>query len=199
MKRFLFKHIADMVTIARIALTTWMNYIVWFDDMNATNLRSLLVLAIIVGPTDGLDGWIARKLGITSKFGGYLDEIADKYYTISLFSFFLLLSWNFRIFFSIDFLFVLVLFIEALLILIYIKGFIDGIDTSPSKFGKWKTTFQFIAIPWLFAIRWLEVQGVDVSFFTHLGLIIFLISTIVCGAFSILNYCQRANSKEKEV
>ena len=36
------------------------------------------ILFIIAGITDGLDGWLARRLSMTTKLGLYLDPIADK-------------------------------------------------------------------------------------------------------------------------
>src|SRR5512138_1980964 len=39
---------------------------------------SAFILFIIAGITDGLDGYIARRLSMSSKLGLYLDPIADK-------------------------------------------------------------------------------------------------------------------------
>jgi len=36
-------------------------------------------LFVIVALTDWLDGWLARRLGMTSAFGAFLDPVADKF------------------------------------------------------------------------------------------------------------------------
>lgn len=40
--------------------------------------RAALVFFLIAGASDGLDGWLARKLDMKSAFGAALDPIADK-------------------------------------------------------------------------------------------------------------------------
>jgi cardiolipin synthase (CMP-forming) len=36
-------------------------------------------LFVVVALTDWLDGWLARRLGMTSAFGAFLDPVADKF------------------------------------------------------------------------------------------------------------------------
>lgn len=45
-----------------------------FEAANQVTV-GLFILAAI---TDGLDGWIARRFGMTSSFGAFLDPVADK-------------------------------------------------------------------------------------------------------------------------
>jgi len=200
MTEFLFKHMANMVTWARIFLTSWMNCLIWFNS--GVNSLLVLILAIVIGPTDCLDGWIARKFGIQSKFGGHLDKGADKYYTCSLLAYFAqgeMIDWYLS---QITYMFIglligLILCVEAFLIIMWIIGLITKTDTSPSAYGKWKMTFQFIAIAWLLAIKWMEsLPEVNVIFSIYLGLIILLILAAICGIFGGFNYYQR---RQKEV
>lgn len=200
----LFKQTANFITAIRIILTCWMNHLIWFSDTDV-NFFLLFKFAVIIGITDGLDGWVARKLKIESEFGGHFDKFADKYYACSLLSYFLqkdIISWDFNqiIFSLISCLIILILCIEVFLIVVWIIGFFKGIDTSPSKYGKWKMTFQFMAIAWLFVIKWLELQPeVNVLFSTYLGLIILLNLAAICGIFGVINYCQRyVKPKEPE-
>ena len=46
----------------------------------ASDLRDGLAtsLFILAAATDWLDGWLARKLGVTTAFGAFLDPVADK-------------------------------------------------------------------------------------------------------------------------
>lgn len=64
------KHSANIITSLRIVLS--------FGLLLATPLSPFfLLLYALCGVTDVLDGYIARKLQITSKFGSRLDSIAD--------------------------------------------------------------------------------------------------------------------------
>src|SRR5262249_10946675 len=38
----------------------------------------VIAVGAVASISDALDGWLARKLGATSKFGAFLDPIADK-------------------------------------------------------------------------------------------------------------------------
>ncbi|MGI9290479.1 MAG: CDP-alcohol phosphatidyltransferase family protein [Gammaproteobacteria bacterium] len=47
--------------------------------------RSALVLIVIAGLSDGLDGFLARRFNWTSRFGGLLDPLADKLLFVGVF------------------------------------------------------------------------------------------------------------------
>ncbi len=102
------------------------------------------VLFIIASITDWLDGYLARKLNAVSDMGKFLDPIADKVLVSSVLIMFIPLGW-----------------IEALAVLLLINRdvLIGGIRSlaasrgqviAAGNLGKWKTTFQMVAIPCLF-------------------------------------------------
>ncbi len=67
------KHLPNLITVLRIALTP---FIVW-QLVTGHFLRGL-VLFMVAGFTDVLDGWLARSFRWGSPAGAYLDPIADK-------------------------------------------------------------------------------------------------------------------------
>lgn len=67
---------ANYLTLSRVFFIFPVLYLV-SDQSSITNWIAL-VLFVIAGITDHLDGYIARKTGTTSAFGGLLDLIADK-------------------------------------------------------------------------------------------------------------------------
>jgi CDP-diacylglycerol--glycerol-3-phosphate 3-phosphatidyltransferase len=68
---------ANIVTIARFALTIPLLAVIAVDG---PSWRSF-VGWVLVGGTDGLDGWLARRDGAT-RSGAFLDPLADKFLAI---------------------------------------------------------------------------------------------------------------------
>jgi cardiolipin synthase len=67
------KYIPNSLTLARIALTPYLFLLMWRHDY-----RALLWPFALVGITDVIDGFLARRFQWTSRLGAYLDPIADK-------------------------------------------------------------------------------------------------------------------------
>ena len=65
-----------MLTLFRIALLPVM-VVVFYAGFRGANIAASAVF-IAAAITDWLDGWIARRYGLTSKFGEFLDPVADK-------------------------------------------------------------------------------------------------------------------------
>ena len=68
---------ANAITLARLVLAMPLLILIWQEG------ASWLVLAgwVVLGATDGLDGYIARRDG-TTRSGAFLDPIADKILTL---------------------------------------------------------------------------------------------------------------------
>lgn len=73
------RHLPNLLTIARIILTPW---IAWYLSKN--DPRGAFPILFFAGFSDGLDGYLARRFGWTSKAGAYLDPIADKLLLVTL-------------------------------------------------------------------------------------------------------------------
>jgi len=65
-----------MLTLFRIALLPVM-VLVFYGGFRGANIAASIVF-IAAALTDWLDGWIARRWGLTSAFGEFLDPVADK-------------------------------------------------------------------------------------------------------------------------
>ena len=75
------KMIPNILTIGRIVLTVvFLTMLLYYPDAeNKTSFMDIaFVLFVITGITDLIDGPIARKLNVASKFGRILDPLADK-------------------------------------------------------------------------------------------------------------------------
>src|SRR4051794_11775521 len=65
-----------MLTLFRIALLPVI-VIVFYAPFRGANIAASGVF-IAAALTDWLDGWVARRYGMTSAFGEFLDPVADK-------------------------------------------------------------------------------------------------------------------------
>jgi cardiolipin synthase len=110
-----------------------------------------LALVVAAGVTDVLDGAAARRLGVVTQVGAYLDPIADK---ILMSSVFLALLWAE----SIPLWFVVLVFARDALILLMAAVFLAFTSLRrfpPSRLGKLSTFFQIgCAVTWLVRNAW---------------------------------------------
>ena len=69
--------IPNLLTVARICLIPFfiVSYLLFEGDRGHFITTGIFVIAAL---TDALDGYLARKLQVTSPFGAFLDPIADK-------------------------------------------------------------------------------------------------------------------------
>ncbi len=129
------KYIPNILTTYRLLIALLIP-ILFFNK----NYDALVILFIIAIISDSLDGALARKWNVTSKYGQIVDMIADKILSI-------LASLTFAI--AINKWFIVTLIFEIIIALInginYLKTKnID--DNKSSMYGKLKTWFLFIAL-----------------------------------------------------
>jgi cardiolipin synthase len=67
------KQIPNLLTAARLLAAPYILYLLWMGEY-----RTALVWFSIASFTDVLDGYLARRLRVTSKIGALLDPVADK-------------------------------------------------------------------------------------------------------------------------
>lgn len=75
----MFFNLPTLLTWARIVAIPLIVGVFYLDL--APEQRNLLatVLFVVVALTDWADGWLARRLNMTSSFGAFLDPVADKF------------------------------------------------------------------------------------------------------------------------
>lgn len=126
----------NQLTLARLFFIPFINIAVI-----ERHFRTAIVLLVLAGLSDGLDGLVARLLHQQSRLGEYLDPIADKLLLSSLFlvmSYRGLIAWRYTVLvFSRD---LSILMISAVL---YAAGLRDF---RPGFFGKVNTACQIAAV-----------------------------------------------------
>ena len=156
--------IPNRLSIVRIICTPVIVYLIDSQRQSVPTLTwealAACILFIVAGITDGLDGLIARRMGMKSRLGLYLDPIADKLLVscvlITLSCYGLMPLWVTLILVSREFL------INGL------RSFYgtEGVTIYSSYAGKLKTTFQIVAIStilfgryWDTGCYWLSFQS----------------------------------------
>ena len=155
-----------------------------------------LVLFVLAGLSDGLDGLLARKLHQQTQLGQYLDPIADK---LLMSTMFLVLSIEHRA--LVPWKFTVVVFSRDISILLVsgVLFMIAGLtDFRPSIFGKANTFAQVAAIFFAMLMLVMPVLWVDIARKTFLkATFVFTILSAVHYAF-LVQHRLRAHGQEAE-
>jgi cardiolipin synthase (CMP-forming) len=73
-------NLPNLITIARILLVP---VIVW--AIASREMEAAFLLFLIAGLSDGVDGLLAKRLGMASELGAHLDPLADKVLIVSIY------------------------------------------------------------------------------------------------------------------
>jgi CDP-diacylglycerol---glycerol-3-phosphate 3-phosphatidyltransferase len=131
-------HIPNIITFARMALSP---VFVWFL-LESTTLSALIafVLFVVGAITDYMDGYYARKFGVVSNFGNFMDPLADKVLTTAAFVGF---AWQNRV----EWWMVWVVIVrDGLMTLMRLYGDRVKMPVKTSWSAKVKTTVQMVYI-----------------------------------------------------
>ena len=74
---FIKKNLANIVTLSRILLVFIVAGLLYCTDCECSYVAALILTAILMW-FDGLDGFVARKFNVSSKFGALLDIMGDR-------------------------------------------------------------------------------------------------------------------------
>ena len=131
-------NLPNMLTLLRIALVPVMAVLLLSPSREA-GFWAAAVFAV-ASTTDWLDGYLARRMGIVTNFGKFLDPIADK--LIVMAALIMILPFN-----RVPAWMVLVI-LGREIIITGLRGIAstEGIVIPASNLGKFKTIFQIVAI-----------------------------------------------------
>jgi len=115
-------------------------------------------LFALAGITDLLDGYLARKLGQTSKFGAFLDPVADKLIVAT--ALVLLVQNDPQLYLTI----VAAIIVGREITVSALREWMSEVGArarvAVTYFGKWKTTMQIIGISFMLYER--PIFGIDI-------------------------------------
>jgi cardiolipin synthase len=129
------RQLPNLITLIRLVASP---FLFWFVVHNRYN--HALVVVLIAGITDWLDGYTARLLGVSNPAGVILDPLADKAMLVTLFC---ALAWVGLIHM---WLFALVMLRDLVIVAgaILLRIFRNARRFSPSIIGKVSTFFQIV-------------------------------------------------------
>jgi CDP-diacylglycerol---glycerol-3-phosphate 3-phosphatidyltransferase len=148
-------NLPNLLTLGRIAAVPIV-VLLMLDDSRASGMWAAAVFGL-AAITDGIDGWLARKWGIVTILGKFLDPLADKLIVMAALIMLIPLdrvpAW--AVF--------AILAREMIVTGLRSIASSDGIVIDASDLGKYKTIFQMTAIPglmlhydfyWFFGLEW---------------------------------------------
>lgn len=150
--------LASKITLGRIALVpVFAMYVARYgmsvgDGNPQENLRwTALALFILASATDGVDGWIARRFNQKSKFGAFIDPLADKFLLITAIVFLSAFPWGEHDWRIPPWFAALVILRDTLIVLgiILVKRSARQVRYEPHWTGKVCTVTQMIAVGWV--------------------------------------------------
>ena len=130
----------NKLTIARVIMIPFFVAFLMYDITGSADKWIALAIFVIASLTDTLDGYLARKHNLVTNFGKFMDPLADKLLVCSALICFTstgqLAAWITIVIIAREFI---------------ISGFRllaadNGIVIAASYWGKFKTTFQMIAV-----------------------------------------------------
>lgn len=131
-------NLANKLTLSRIIMIPI--FVFFLLKGGQTDLVIAGIIFIVASLTDLLDGHIARSRNLVTKFGKFMDPLADKLLVMSAFvsmvELGLVPSW----------IVILILAREFIVSIFRAIAAADGIVIAAGKLGKYKTTTQMIAI-----------------------------------------------------
>ena len=134
----------NLFSSLRIALSWLPAYLLVTGSQDATLRWWALITFVLIAATDGIDGWLARKLNQTSEWGMFIDPIGDK--LLVAFAFIALYAVNWEgptgLFLAVT---VWVVFAREFILAAQIR-IVQGGIVPPTFIGKVKTVVQFAAV-----------------------------------------------------
>jgi cardiolipin synthase len=170
MPRASLSHLPNIITIARIALVPVLILLLKDQDYAAG-----LIVFVIAGASDALDGYLAKRLNVQSRLGAILDPVADKLLLVSAYVMLTVLG-------HIPFWLVLVVVFRDLLIVggyMLYTSHAGPVKMRPSILSKLNTLMQ-IALATLVLAQ--QAAGLDWPLTIHVLVVAVLITTVVSGA-----------------
>ncbi|GFM35462.1 CDP-diacylglycerol--glycerol-3-phosphate 3-phosphatidyltransferase [Desulfovibrio psychrotolerans] len=164
-------NLANKITLARILIVPFVVILLYFPG-KMTNLIAFF-LFFIASATDMLDGFVARREGIVTSFGKFLDPLADKLLICSVLVMLSYLGW------VPAWITIVIICRELIVTGLRAMAADEGIVIAADRYGKLKTIMQMLACGPLIIHE--PLFGIPVAWLGEILLYIALVLTVFSG------------------
>ncbi|MFZ4714315.1 MAG: CDP-diacylglycerol--glycerol-3-phosphate 3-phosphatidyltransferase [Bacteriovoracaceae bacterium] len=194
-------NLPNRLTLMRVALVPVLVACLWLTKFpyeslipyeHALNWTAAWIFTV-ASITDFFDGYIARKRGIVTVFGSFLDPIADKFLVVS--SLIMLLSLE-----RVNEIVVITLVLRELYMTsLRLLAMNEGIHVEVNWLGKWKTGFQMVSIPLLMVYDdwWIVPMGLIGTILIYISSFLSLWSAFIYS-LGLVNKLKQNRKMKKE-
>lgn len=141
----------NLLSCLRIVLTIPVVYLLFCGTV--LTLLFAVILFTVAALTDFWDGALARRFGVSSQLGAFIDPLADKFFVLGVMAAFAYLGILPLILFWIFLIRDVLLTVMRTVLLSY------QMPWHTSKIAKWKTFLQFLILYGAFFIAWINMQN----------------------------------------
>ena len=176
-----------VLTISRFIFAIFVSVLLFFNSNLAVIIA--LILFILGSLSDALDGAFARRRSSQSKFGAFLDPIADKFLV-----FLVLISLVYQRESTIIFVITILIISREIFIMSlreWMANSLNGKTLEVSSLGKTKTILQMTGISMVIA-----TPIIPLSYYFELSIVVLIIGTFF-GYFSAFKYFKESFSTIK--
>ena len=176
-----------VLTISRFIFAIFVSVLLFFNSNLAVIIA--LILFILGSLSDALDGAFARRRSSQSKFGAFLDPVADKFLV-----FLVLISLVYQRESTIVFIITILIISREIFIMSlreWMANSLNGKTLGVSSLGKTKTILQMSGISMLIA-----TPIIPLSYYFELSIVVLIIGTFF-GYFSAFKYFKESFSNMK--
>ena len=179
-------NLPNKISITRICMIPVFVLVFFLDGILPFNYGIAAIIFALAACTDFIDGYIARSRGLVTNLGKFLDPIADKVLVATAMillltmkdTLFTLLGQAQEIVYIVTTIFICVILARELIISAFRQiAAAGGVVMAADKLGKYKTTFQDVAIfVLIFAVN--LPLGVA-KIFAYIGFGLFTVATVL--------------------
>ena len=176
-----------VLTISRFIFAIFVSVLLFFNSNLAVIIA--LILFILGSLSDALDGAFARRRSSQSKFGAFLDPVADKFLV-----FLVLISLVYQRESTIVFIITILIISREIFIMSlreWMANSLNGKTLGVSSLGKTKTILQMTGISMVIA-----TPIIPLSYYFELSIVVLIIGTFF-GYFSAFKYFKESFSNTK--
>ena len=176
-----------VLTISRFIFAIFVSVLLFFNSNLAVIIA--LILFILGSLSDALDGAFARRRSSQSKFGAFLDPVADKFLV-----FLVLISLVYQRESTIVFIITILIISREIFIMSlreWMANSLNGKTLGVSSLGKTKTILQMTGISMVIA-----TPIIPLSYYFELSIVVLIIGTFF-GYFSAFKYFKESFSNIK--